>query len=163
MEYLDIVNDSDEVIRAGERGAIHSANLPHRAVHIFLFNSAGELFVQKRAKCKKEHPGKYDSSAAGHVDAGEGYDSAAGRELYEELGIRAPLEKVAYIKACSDTDNEFVWFYIARSDDEITIDKNEIEQGYYWSLATVKNMVAERGAEFTPAFILLYHNYIDSL
>ena len=70
-ELLDVVDDNDEVIAIKTRGEIHARGLMHRSVHILVFNSRGEVFLQKRSLSKDEQPGKWDSSAAGHVDSGE--------------------------------------------------------------------------------------------
>ncbi|MDH3859471.1 MAG: NUDIX domain-containing protein, partial [Gammaproteobacteria bacterium] len=70
-ELLDVVDENDNIIAVKTRGEIHAECLMHRAVHILVFNSAGELFLQKRSLSKDEQPGKWDSSAAGHVDSGE--------------------------------------------------------------------------------------------
>ena len=61
------------------RSVVHARGLRHRAVHVLVFNSAGELFLQKRSMTKDNDPGLWDSSCSGHVDAGETYDEAAVR------------------------------------------------------------------------------------
>lgn len=88
QELLDVVDIDDRVIDVKTRGEIHALSLMHRAVHILVFNAAGELFIQKRSMSKDENPGQWDTSAAGHVDSGEIYRQCAIRELREELGIR---------------------------------------------------------------------------
>ncbi len=84
-EILDVVDENDVVIDRRTRGEIHRLGLKHRAVHVLVFNSAGHLFIQKRSMNKDECPGKWDCSAAGHVDSGEQYHEWAVRELHEEL------------------------------------------------------------------------------
>ena len=160
-EYIDIVDENNNMIGVGERDSVHRDRLMHRAVHIFVFNSAGELFVQKRAAIKKEHPGKLDSSAAGHVDAGEGCDDSARRELKEELSIDVPLKRVMEIGACSETDNEFVTFYTATCDRKIKIDPNEIEDGFFLNINTIRKMVEIDKNAFTPAFLLIFDCYLQ--
>ncbi|MDH5356922.1 MAG: NUDIX domain-containing protein, partial [Gammaproteobacteria bacterium] len=86
-ELLDVVDENDIVVGVKTRGEIHAKALMHRAVHILVFNSQGELFIQKRAMTKDENPGQWDSSSAGHVDSGETYLQCAIRELKEELGV----------------------------------------------------------------------------
>ena len=88
-ELLDVVDADDRVIAVKTRGDIHAQGLKHRAVHILVFNGQGQVFLQKRSLSKDEQPGKWDSSAAGHVDSGETYLECASREIEEELGIVA--------------------------------------------------------------------------
>ena len=77
----------DRVIRQERRSVVHAQGLLHRAVHIFVFNSRGQLLVQRRSASKDEFPLTYTSSASGHVGAGETYDACAPRELTEEIGL----------------------------------------------------------------------------
>ena len=56
-------------------------------MHVLVFNSRGEIFLQKRSMTKDREPGKWDSSSSGHVDSGEDYDACAVRELREEIGL----------------------------------------------------------------------------
>ena len=81
-------NALDRVIGHATRREVHARHLRHRAVHVFLFNPQGRLFIQKRAAGKDTFPLCYDSSASGHVDRGESYEACAARELEEELGLR---------------------------------------------------------------------------
>ena len=86
-EIFDVVNERDEVIDARPRSEVHRLGLRHRAIHVLVFNSHGETFLQKRSMTKDREPGKWDSSSSGHVDSGEDYDACAVRELREEIGL----------------------------------------------------------------------------
>src|SRR5213593_3474588 len=94
-EIFDVVNERDEVIGQQVRHEVHRLGLKHRAVHVLVFNTRGEIFLQKRSLKKDRQPGLWDSSASGHLDSGETYDACALRELREELGLElsAPLER----------------------------------------------------------------------
>ena len=81
QEIYNIVDENDRIIGQATRKHIHQNKLLHRSVHVLVFNSRKELFLQKRALCKDENPGLWDTSSAGHVDAGESYDDCAHREL----------------------------------------------------------------------------------
>ena len=89
-EIFDVVNERDEVIGRQTRGEVHRLGLIHRAVHVLVFNAAGQVFLQKRSMKKDRQPGLWDSSASGHVDADEDYDACAARELREEIGLQLP-------------------------------------------------------------------------
>src|SRR6266513_5116890 len=110
-ESFSIVDEYDRVIGSAPRGQVHANNLLHRAVHMLIFNSAGEVFLQMRSRSKDRHPLAWDSSAAGHVNAGEEYDQSATRELGEELGIDIPLVRVAKLPASERTGYEFICLY----------------------------------------------------
>src|SRR5215204_2411337 len=87
-EIFDVVNELDEVIGKELRREVHRRGLKHRAIHVLVFNSSGEVFLQKRSMTKDTFPGAWDSSASGHLDCGEDYDACAIREAREEIGLR---------------------------------------------------------------------------
>ena len=80
-EVFDVVNERDEVIGQNTRRQVHRLGLMHRAVHVLVFNAGGQVFLQKRSMLKDRQPGLWDSSASGHVDAGEDYDTCVVREV----------------------------------------------------------------------------------
>ena len=59
-EIFDVVNDRDEIVDRRPRGEVHRLGLKHRAVHVLIFNSRGELFLQKRSMKKDCFPGVWD-------------------------------------------------------------------------------------------------------
>jgi isopentenyl-diphosphate delta-isomerase type 1 len=158
-EIFDVVDESDRVIRQMPRREIHRQGLRHRAVHVFIFDEAGRLYIQKRAATKETHPLQYDSSASGHVDSGESYDVAAVRELQEELGLNVPLQKHFKIAACEDTGWEFVWVYSARGDYHPVINPEEIESGRYWPLEEIKRDLKEHPEQWSPAFGRVFREF----
>lgn len=101
-DIFDIVNERDEVIDRKPRSEVHASGLLHRAVHVLVFNSQGEIFLQKRSMKKDRQPGVWDSSCSGHVDSGEDYDQTAVRELGEEIGLKlsVPPQRLFKINAC---------------------------------------------------------------
>jgi 16S rRNA (adenine1518-N6/adenine1519-N6)-dimethyltransferase len=152
-ESFSIVDEHDQVIGAARRGQVHANNLLHRAVHMLIFNSAGEVFLQLRSRWKDRHPLTWDSSAAGHVNAGEEYDQSAARELREELGIEISLEKVATLPASERTGYEFICFYRGSYDGELRPNPSEIEAGRFFSPTIVNAWIKARPQEFAPGFI----------
>lgn len=87
-EIVAIVNEHNHVIGAVPRREMRAHKLPHRASFILVFNTRGELYVQRRTMTKDIYPGRYDPATGGVVLAGESYEENAARELAEELGIR---------------------------------------------------------------------------
>ena len=99
-EIFDVVNERDEVIDRQPRSEVHRLGLKHRAVHVLVFNSRGETFLQKRSMTKDREPGKWDSSTSGHVDSGEDYDACAVRELREEIGLTIAKDAGTAVQNC---------------------------------------------------------------
>ncbi len=160
-EILDIVDENDNVIGKGERSEIHEKGLFHRSCHIFLFNSKGELFLQRRSENKDRYPLFWDSSASGHVDAGESYKSCAKRELFEELGVcDVPVVPFAKYKARASTDNEHVYLFICRWDGEIKVNEEEIKEGRFFKIDEIKKEIKEKREKFSPSFLFLFEEYL---
>jgi isopentenyl-diphosphate delta-isomerase type 1 len=157
-EIFDVVDDRDEVIGRERRSEVHRRGLNHRAVHVLVFNAAGELFLQRRSMSKDTYPGVWDSSASGHLDAGETYDACALRELREEIGLAmdAPPERLFKIDACADTGREFVWVYRCRAEGPFALHPEEIERGDWFSPAQVAVWAHDRPEEFARAFVLIW-------
>jgi 16S rRNA (adenine1518-N6/adenine1519-N6)-dimethyltransferase len=152
-ERFPVVDHEDRVVGDAPRAEVHGNNLRHRAVHILVFNRLGELFLQKRSRSKDRHPCLWDSSAAGHVDAGEEYDATAVRELREELGVTAEMVRVAKLPASDNTGQEFIWLYRAQHDGPFELARSEIEYGEFFPTDLVSAWVAARPADFAPGFI----------
>ena len=157
-EMLDVVDENDRVIAVKTRGEIHAEGLMHRAVHILLFNSNGELFLQKRSLSKDEQPGKWDSSAAGHVDSGEEYLACAAREIHEELGIVAEREFETLFKlpASVFTGFEHCMVYRYVHDGPLTLHPEEIDDGSWLSPAAMDRRVDDGDPSLTDAVALIW-------
>ena len=157
-EIFDVVNDADEVVGQLARKEVHRQRLKHRAVHVFIFNSRGELFLQKRSLKKDNHPGVWDSSAAGHVDSGEDYDTCAMREVQEELGIKLPClpKRVLRVNACEETGQEFVWVYQCEHEGPFQLHPEEIDEGAWFAPAKIKSLLRDRPQDFAPGFVCIW-------
>jgi isopentenyldiphosphate isomerase len=162
-EVFDVVNDHDEVVGRERRSEVHRLGLKHRATHVLVFNTTGQIFLQKRSRHKDRHPGAWDSSASGHVDTGEGYDPCAVRELGEELGLATgpALERLFKLEACAETDQEFVWVYRCQAEGPFTLPPEEIERGGWFGPDEVARWIRERPQDFAPTFPLIWNRISD--
>ncbi len=162
QELLDVVDLQDRVIGMKTRGEIHAKGLMHRAVHILVFNSAGQLFIQKRSMSKDENPGQWDSSAAGHVDSGETYLQCAVRELAEELGLATNtclLEFLFHVEPSSINGMEHSDVYCCSYDGELRLQADEIDDGRWLGIEEMDQMSADRESDLTEVFRVIWQNY----
>jgi isopentenyldiphosphate isomerase len=164
-ELLDVVNEQDEVVDQRPRHEVHRTALKHRAVHVLLFNTQGQVFLQKRSMHKDCFPGAWDSSAAGHLDAGEDYDACAVREVREELGLEmeTPPERLFKIEACAATGQEFVWVYRATTKGPFQLHPEEIECGGWFTLEQLAAWLRSRPEDFASGFVEIWRRYPQPL
>jgi isopentenyldiphosphate isomerase len=152
LELFDVVDEKG--IPTGEtveRGKAHEDGIRHRTAHIWISREVSgrrQVLLQKRALAKDSFPGRYDTSSAGHIQAGDEPLESAMRELEEELGIKADASqlkfagtfKIQYVKEFhgkSFHDNEvaFVYVYLGTVDIEnITIQKEELDSVEWFDL-----------------------------
>jgi 16S rRNA (adenine1518-N6/adenine1519-N6)-dimethyltransferase len=158
-ERFPVVDNHDRILSEASRSEVHANNLRHRAVHILIFNPAGEVYLQQRSRSKDRHPLKWDSSAAGHVIAAESYDETARRELKEELGISVPIKKISKLPASERTDQEFVWLYHGEVSGKLSPNRTEIETGAFFTETVIDGWIVARPEDFAPGFIECWKVY----
>lgn len=184
MEIFDIVDENGRPTGDTiERSLAHSNGIRHRTAHIWIareINGVRQVLLQKRSMTKDSFPGRYDTSSAGHIQAGDEPLESAIRELHEELGIKASPEdlefagtfKVQYEKEFHSKvfkDNEIAFVYVYLKDiniDSITVQEEELECVEWFDLDETyreclahnqKFCVPVKGLETARAYLDKFH------
>ncbi len=159
MEFLDIVDDNDNVIGREEYSQVYKKNLTHRIAHIIIFNNKGEMALQMRSAEKRFCPGHWCTSAGGHVHSGESYNDAALRETEEELGVRAKMKFLAkdvYISTV--VPKKFLATFTARHNGPFNPNPKEVERVEFFSMDEIWRMIRE-GEKFHPELIFILNKH----
>ena len=146
-----VVDTDGNVIGSATRGECHSGSkILHPVVHLHLFNSRGELYLQKRPEWKDIKPGKWDTAVGGHVDYGEEVTDALRREVREELGVVdfMPEKLIQYLFE-SSRERELVNVFRTTYDGAVT-PSDETDGGRFWSIAEIREALGK--GVFTPNF-----------
>ena len=146
-----MVDETGQVIGSATRGECHNGSrLLHPVVHLHLFNSKGELYLQRRPLWKDIQPGKWDTAVGGHVDYGETIEEALLREVREEIGITDFVpEKMCHYLYDSVRERELVFVHRATYDGEVH-PSEETDGGRFWSIEEIRQNLGK--GIFTPNF-----------
>ena len=164
-EIFDIVDDADEVTGQAPRREVHARQLQHRATHVLVHDNAGRVFLQRRSASKDTFPGCWDSSCSGHVDSGEDYETAARRELGEELGwhdASLPLRPLLKLTPSAETGYEFIQIYaLGPVSGPFTLHPEEISDGRWLAPAEIIAWIERDPQAFASAARSLWTVYRD--
>lgn len=150
-EMFPLVDEEGNITGAASRGECHNGSkLLHPVVHLHVFNSRGELYLQRRPLWKDIQPGKWDTAVGGHVDLGESVEMALRREVREELGMTEfTPETLTHYVFESATERELVFVHRTTYDGPVT-PSDELDGGRFWSLDEIRENMGK--GIFTPNF-----------
>ena len=151
-ERFPIVDEEGRVVGAATRGECHNGSkLLHPVVHLHVFNSRGEVYLQKRPEWKDIQPGKWDTSVGGHIDYGETPEQALVREVGEELGITDFVpERVGKYVFESLRERELVYVNRTVYDGTVRPSTEELDGGRFWTMDEIRDAIGKE--LLTPNF-----------
>lgn len=152
-EEFDVVDEDGKVVGSTTRDKAHKdPSLIHPVVHCWLFNSQGQVLLQKRSQNKKLGAGLWDISVGGHMNKGEKPLEGLLRELEEELGLDGIDAVVAekYI-AQDESQTEYVYVFsgFLPDDAELAFNPDEIEMVAWFDLADLFTESANNNLKIT--------------
>lgn len=161
-EIVVIVDEHNNVVGSAPRRDMRAQGLPHRSTYILVFNSQGDLYVQKRTMTKDVFPGYYDPAAGGVVLAGESYEAGAYRELAEEMGIRGVPLTWLFDFYYTDDKGIRVWggVFTCVYDGAIVLQEEEVESGAFVPVAAIVQRAASE--PFTPDGMYVLHRHLQT-
>lgn len=156
-DMVVLVDDENNALATARKAETHNADTKlHRAFSVFLFNSKGELLMQRRAFSKKTWPGTWSNSCCGHTMLNESTKQAAVRRLAYELGIRGVELKMALpdfrYRAEKDgvVENEICPVLIGFTDQEPAINPLEVAETKWVPWDEFLDSATRPGSELSP-------------
>jgi isopentenyl-diphosphate delta-isomerase len=171
QENVILVDKNDKEIGFEEKIKAHCKAKLHRAFSIFIFNSSGDLLLQKRAKSKYHSGGLWTNTCCGHPRPGETLENAARRRLKEEMKIFVPLKKIfSFIyKVKLDKnlfEHEYDWVFIGKFNGKPRPNPKEAENWKWENLDKIKNDLQKNSQNYTFWFKICFakvKQYLESL
>ena len=168
IEEVILVNEQDVPVGRMEKLEAHRLGKLHRAFSIFIFNSKGELLLQRRAKSKYHSGGLWSNTCCGHPRPGEETDAAAVRRLFEEAGLKLKLThqySFSYRTEYKEglTENEIDHVFFGTSDLFPQHNPVEADEWKYIALPELKREVATHPEKFTSWFLICLNRLNSSV
>ena len=166
-EIFPLVDEQGIVVGQASRSVCHDGSkLLHPVIHLHIFNSKGELYLQKRSATKDVQPNRWDSSVAGHIDLHETPENAALREASEELNISdiKPHYITKYIIE-TDRERELSYCYCAIYDGSFKLNMEELADGRFWTIDEIQKELGKDvfTLNFESDFRLFLHKGSQSI
>jgi len=153
-EEIVLVNSSGELTGTMEKLQAHIEGKLHRAFSVFIFNSKGELLLQRRALSKYHSGGKWSNTCCSHPRPGEDVKKAAQRRLAEEMGMICELEHIFSFIYRAELDkglieHEFDHVFVGVSDAEPIPVAEEVADFAYINLSKLEAELRLNPDKFT--------------
>ena len=161
-EKVIIVNEDDQQIAVMEKLKAHQEGRLHRAFSVFIFNSEGELLLQKRARDKYHSGGLWSNTCCSHPRPGESITDAAARRLKEEMGINSRLFPLFKFLYCAELDgglieHEIDHVLIGFTNDTPNVNAEEAEDWKYEDISTIEKDLFLYPLNYTVWFRKCFH------
>jgi isopentenyl-diphosphate delta-isomerase len=156
---IDTVDAADHQVGEIARGAALGVGANFRTAHVFVFNAAGDLLLQRLAPKRDRHPRRWGSSVAAYLFAGETYHHAAMRRAREELDLDVAMQQVGKIQMRDERSIKFVTLFTAEADAARIREPEHIAELRFWSPRQLARDTESRPSTFTPTFLELYEFY----
>jgi isopentenyl-diphosphate delta-isomerase len=167
-QLLVLVNEQDEPVGTMEKMETHRKALLHRAFSVFLFNSKGEMMLQRRALHKYHSGGLWTNACCSHPFPAETPEVGAKRRLHEELGFVTEITSAFTFIYKAELDNELTEYeydhvFIGTYDGAVYINEDEVGDYCFRSMYDLKNDVDQHPGQYTEWFKIalpLLENYL---
>ena len=161
-----VVNQADEPIGSAQLHDAWANDQTLRIVRVMIEDGNGSIILQKRSPDKEHFPNCWDNSAAGYVDAGESYETAAYRELAEEIGLtNIKLQQVGKYSTSKPDDPETILRFITiykgttATDAPLKLQASEVSEARWFRLEEVRKLLADSSDKVSDGLVEVFERY----
>ncbi|MYB00158.1 isopentenyl-diphosphate Delta-isomerase [Candidatus Poribacteria bacterium] len=165
QEHVILVDHTGREIGTEEKIQAHQDGKLHRAFSIFVFNTLGEVLLQKRAETKYHSGGLWTNTCCSHPRPGENHHQAARRRLHEEMGFDCELQElfnfIYHVKLNDDLfEHELDRVFVGHYDGQPAPNPDEVDDWKWMNISTLKQDVQENPDNYTYWFKLVLDRVI---
>lgn len=159
---ITAVNDKDEVIGYYQLPDVFANSFIRRVSAVFIFNEVGRVLIQRRSALVLS-PNALDFSAAGHVDEGDTYLSAARREVHEELGLSDV--DVHLVTPPFKILDMFISVFkaVIATNTPVILNSEEVTSFYWVSIEELEAMIDRHPSQFSESFLAAWPHVCDKI
>jgi isopentenyl-diphosphate delta-isomerase len=163
MDHVILVDRNDNEVGTMDKMEAHRKGILHRAFSILLFNSKGEMLLQKRSASKYHSAGLWTNTCCSHPKLNESLEAAINRRLQEEMGIDIHSHFAYKFQYRAELDNgliehELDHVYVGLFNGKPVINSNEVSDWKYATVADIKEDVRRNPDDYTYWFKLIIHH-----
>lgn len=176
IEEVIVVDHNDQSLGTAGKLEVHRTGQLHRAFSILVFNSQGDLLLQRRADGKYHFACCWSNTCCGHPRPDETVLSAACRRLQEEFGIAVALiERTQFVYRAEDAhsgliEHEYLHMFYGAYNGSPQPEPSEIGAWRWMPIPAIQRALQAHPHWFTPWFHLLMdkllidhpHNFIPA-
>lgn len=156
-----LVSEQDVAVGEMEKMEAHRKGILHRAFSVFIFNSKGEMLLQRRALHKYHSGGLWSNACCSHPYPGERVENAALRRLNEELGFQAPVNKIFEFtyRAVFDnglTEHEYDHVFTGEYNGRLNINPEEVSDYCFKDIEDIRASIQSHPEKFTKWFHIVF-------
>jgi len=168
MIEVQLVNPNDEPIGSMEKLEAHQKGLLHRAISVLIFNSKGEMLLQRRALKKYHSPGLWTNTCCSHPYPFEIPEDAASRRLNEEMNIESKLNfafKFIYKTEFSNglIENELDHVFIGYSDETPHLNTDEAVAFRWVTIKELQRDIEKNPENYTVWFKIIIEEHLKQV
>ncbi|MBI2259489.1 MAG: isopentenyl-diphosphate Delta-isomerase [Flavobacteriia bacterium] len=165
-EKLILVDENDNVIGTSNKLEVHQKGLLHRAFSILIFNTKGELLIQKRAVEKYHSKGLWSNTCCSHPIEGENEQNTINKKLKQEMGIVTEVQFAYHFIYKIELDNglienELDKVYIGEYEGEIKANPLEVSDFKWIGLELLRKEMASRPRDYTHWFKIIVNEHLE--